>query len=67
MINSTLPVFNTEHNPGRGAPKGAMDADLEVPMLNRMFHRRLGGYRQLGYTISGEEIEASKAPSLFRE
>jgi superfamily II DNA or RNA helicase len=26
-------------------------ADLEIPMLNRMFQRRMRGYRQLGYAI----------------
>jgi len=29
-------------------------ADLEVPMLKRMFQRRLRGYRQIGYLISDE-------------
>jgi superfamily II DNA or RNA helicase len=29
-------------------------ADLEVPMLNRMFQRRLRGYKQLGYVVQGE-------------
>jgi superfamily II DNA or RNA helicase len=31
-------------------------ADLEVPMLRRMFQRRLRGYKQLGYRL--EEMEA---------
>jgi superfamily II DNA or RNA helicase len=39
--------------------------DLEVPMLNRVFQRRLRGYRHLGYTINSEEVSALKDLSLF--
>jgi superfamily II DNA or RNA helicase len=35
-------------------------ADLEVPMLTRMFQRRLRGYKQLGYRM--DETEADIKP-----
>lgn len=28
-------------------------ADLDVPMLSRMFDRRVSGYRSIGYQITG--------------
>ncbi len=34
-------------------------ADLEVPMLKRMFDRRRRGYRQLGYEICNEQPGAT--------
>jgi len=41
-------------------------ADLDVPMLRRMFQRRLQGYKQLGYAINDEQGNVSKNQSFFQ-
>jgi superfamily II DNA or RNA helicase len=41
-------------------------ADLNVPMLKRMFQRRLRSYKQLGYTINDEQENASNGQRLFQ-
>jgi len=43
------------HKPGKREVMIYDYADLEVPMRNRIFQRRMRGYRQLGYTIHNEQ------------
>jgi len=41
-------------------------ADLDVPMLKRMFQRRLLGYRQLGYSINDEQANVLTGQRPFQ-
>jgi superfamily II DNA or RNA helicase len=41
-------------------------ADLDVPMLKRMFQRRARGYKQLGYSIDDEQGNISSDQRLFQ-
>jgi superfamily II DNA or RNA helicase len=41
-------------------------ADLDVPMLKRMFQRRVRGYNQLGYSISDEQGSGLSDRRLFQ-
>lgn len=41
-------------------------ADLDVPMLKRMFQKRLRGYKQLGYSINDEQENVSNDQRLFQ-
>jgi superfamily II DNA or RNA helicase len=41
-------------------------ADLDVPMLKRMFQKRLRGYKQLGYTINDERVNLLHGQRLLQ-
>lgn len=39
--------------------------DVRVPMLERMYHKRLSGYAALGYTVKGSPYETAETASLI--
>ncbi len=41
-------------------------ADLDVPMLKRMFQKRVRGYKQLGYSVNDEQGNTSSDQRLFQ-
>lgn len=39
--------------------------DHKIPIMKKMFEKRLAGYRAMGYIIDGENISAEEQMKLF--
>lgn len=41
--------------------------DIRVPMLERMYHKRLSGYAAIGYTVRGDKTAPESANKIFSQ
>ncbi len=41
--------------------------DVRVPMLERMYHKRLSGYAAIGYTVRGDQIAPESENRIFSQ